>query len=100
MITIFCSKRTLNELREGAGLNQTQLAEILGISSKTLWSYEQDSSNLPDELIKKYMFLFEIPYDDIFFGNKYEKFVLVQERVKARAEKLKMVSENQGRPTV
>lgn len=93
---MYYSKKTLNELREGAGLNQAQLAEILGISSKTLWSYEQDSSNLPDELIKKYMFLFEIPYDNIFFGNKYEKFVLVQERVKERAIKLKMVTENQG----
>ncbi|MEH6943560.1 helix-turn-helix transcriptional regulator [Bacillus sp. JJ722] len=93
---MYHSKRTLNELREGAGFNQTELAELLGISSKTLWSYEQDSSNLPDELIKKYMFLFEIPFDNIFFGNKYEKFVLVQDRVKVRAEKLQRVLEKKG----
>lgn len=82
-------KRTLNELRESAGFNQTELADILEVSPKTLWLYEQDSTNMPDELIKKYMYLFDIPYEDIFFGPKYEKFVQVKERVKERASVLK-----------
>ena len=59
-------KRTLNELRESAGFNQAELADILEVSPKTLWLYEQDSTNIPDELIKKYMYLFDVPYEDIF----------------------------------
>ncbi|MDZ4627098.1 helix-turn-helix transcriptional regulator [Bacillus cereus] len=84
-------KRTLNELRESAGFNQTELADILEVSPKTLWLYEQDSTNMPDELIKKYMYLFDIPYEDIFFGPKYEKFVQVKKRVKERANVLKNI---------
>lgn len=82
---------TLNELRVSAGLNQTELADILEISPKTLWLYEQDSTNIPDELIKKYMYLFDVPYESIFFGNKYEKFVLVKNKVIERAGKLKQI---------
>lgn len=84
-------KRTLNELRESVGLNQTELAWILEISPKTLWLYEQDSSNIPDELIKKYMYLFDVPYENIFFGNKYEKFVQVKNKVIERANNLKEI---------
>ncbi|CCW04842.1 MULTISPECIES: helix-turn-helix transcriptional regulator [Bacillus] len=84
-------KRALNELRESAGFNQTELADILEVSPKTLWLYEQDSTNMPDELIKKYMYLFDIPYEDIFFGPKYEKFVQVKERVRERASVLKKI---------
>ncbi|MBY7111410.1 helix-turn-helix transcriptional regulator [Bacillus sp. 17RED48] len=84
-------KRTLNELRESAGFNQAELADILEVSPKTLWLYEQDSTNMPDELIKKYMYLFDIPYEDIFFGSKYEKFVQVKKRVKERASVLKNI---------
>lgn len=84
-------KRTLNELRESAGFNQNELADILEISPKTLWLYEQDSSNIPDELIKKYMYLFDVPYEDIFFGSKYEKFVQVKRMVVERAKNLKKI---------
>ncbi|WP_203362410.1 helix-turn-helix transcriptional regulator [Bacillus sp. REN10] len=85
------TKRTLNELRESAGLNQAELADILEISPKTLWLYEKDSSNIPDELIKKYMYLFDVPYEEIFFGIKYEKFVQVKARVIERANNLKKI---------
>ncbi|MGG5739727.1 helix-turn-helix transcriptional regulator [Bacillus cereus group sp. IBL03679] len=84
-------KRTLNELRESAGFNQAELADILEVSPKTLWLYEQDSTNMPDELIKKYMYLFDVPYEDIFFGSKYEKIVLVKNRVMERANNLKRI---------
>ncbi|OOR12021.1 transcriptional regulator [Bacillus cereus] len=84
-------KRTLNELRESAGFNQAELADILEVSPKTLWLYEQDSTNIPDELIKKYMYLFDVPYEDIFFGSKYEKFVHMKRRVQDRANNLKNI---------
>ncbi|PGC94625.1 helix-turn-helix transcriptional regulator [Bacillus toyonensis] len=84
-------KRTLNELRESAGFNQAELADILEVSPKTLWLYEQDSTNIPEELIKKYMYLFDVPYEDIFFGSKYEKFVQMKKRVQERANNLKNI---------
>ncbi|CUB59634.1 Helix-turn-helix domain protein [Bacillus subtilis] len=84
-------KKTLNELRESGGFNQDELASILEVSPKTLWLYEQDSTNMPDELIKKYMYLFDIPYEDIFFGSKYEKFVQVKSKVIERANNLKQI---------
>ncbi|WP_255290557.1 helix-turn-helix domain-containing protein [Bacillus cereus] len=68
-------KRTLNELRESAGFNQAELANILEVSPKTLWLYEQDSTNIPDELIKKYMyflmFLMRIYFSDLSTKNSY-----------------------------
>ncbi|WP_144505941.1 helix-turn-helix transcriptional regulator [Bacillus mycoides] len=84
-------KKTLNELRESGGFNQNELAGILEVSPKTLWLYEQDSTNMPDELIKKYMYLFDIPYEDIFFGSKYEKFVRIKSKVIERANNLKQI---------
>ncbi|MBS4171907.1 helix-turn-helix transcriptional regulator [Bacillus sp. FJAT-49736] len=80
---------TISELRERTGYSQAKFAkDILHVSPKTLWLYEQDSSNLPDDLIKKYMYLFNIAYEDIFFGPKYEKIVLVRDEIQKRIEML------------
>lgn len=84
-------KKTLHELRTSAGLNQSELADILEVSPKTLWYYEQNSSNIPDELIQKYMYVFDVPYEDIFFGDKYEKLVQIKNKVLARANNLKKI---------
>lgn len=83
---------TINELRERTGYSQEKFAkDILHVSPKTLWLYEQDSSNLPDDLIKKYMYLFNLAYEDIFFGPKYEKIVLVRDEIAKRIEELKKI---------
>lgn len=82
---------TLGELRDSAGYTQTEFAHIMHVSPKTLWLYEQDSTNLPDDLTKKYMYIFNIPYENIFFGPKYEKFVLVRETIDKRIGMLKNV---------
>jgi len=68
-------QRMLHELREGVGLTQKQFAKILGISDKTLWMYERDSSNIPNRLLSKVLHLFNIGYDDIFLGKKYDLIV-------------------------
>ncbi|MCJ8008089.1 helix-turn-helix transcriptional regulator [Lederbergia wuyishanensis] len=83
---------TIGELRESTGYNQAKFAkEILHVSPKTLWLYEQDSSSLPDDLIKKYMYLFNVTYEEIFFGPKYEKIVHVQRKIAERIEMLKNI---------
>lgn len=80
----------ISELREHTGYSQAKFAkEIIHVSPKTLWLYEQDSTNLPDDLIKKYMYLFNVAYEDIFFGPKYEKIVLVRNEINKRMEMLK-----------
>lgn len=68
----------LSELREGIGLTQKEFAKIVGISDKTLWSYEQDSSNIPNRLLSTILYLFDLNYDQIFLGRKYD--LIVQRR--------------------
>ena len=82
---------TIGELRETTGYNQTVFAKIMHISPKTLWLYEQDSTNLPDDLIKKYMYLFNVSFEEIFFGPKFDKFVLVRNEIEKRIEMLKNI---------
>ncbi|RTE05513.1 helix-turn-helix domain-containing protein [Paenibacillus whitsoniae] len=81
--------RSISELRESYCLSQKELAEILGISSKTLWNYEQDSSNIPNAVLSKIMIVFEVKYDQIFLGKKYEKNVLKRQIIFDRAAQLK-----------
>lgn len=84
--------KSISELRESFCLSQKELAELLGIGSKTLWSYEKDSSNIPNAILAKIMVLFDVKYDQIFLGKKYEKNVLKRKIVFERAEKLKSQS--------
>lgn len=80
---------TISELRETTGYNQSEFAkEIMHVSPKTLWLYEQDSTNLPEDLIKKYMYLFNVTFEEIFFGPKYEKIELVRKELRKRIEML------------
>lgn len=58
------------------------MADELGISAKTLSKYENDSSNLPTPILKKYMDFFHVEFDDIFLGNKYEIYVQRKKNLK------------------
>lgn len=79
-------QRALHELREGVGLTQSQFAKILGISDKTLWIYERDSSNIPNRILSKVLYLFNISYDEIFLGPKYDLIVLRKNNLLNRLE--------------
>ncbi|QQZ58851.1 helix-turn-helix transcriptional regulator [Paenibacillus sonchi] len=81
--------KSISELRESFCLSQKELAGILNISAKTLWNYEQDSSNLPNKILEKLMILFDIKYDHIFLGKKYEKNVQKRKEIFERAELVK-----------
>lgn len=69
---------TIEELRLSLGYTQEKMANILGISTKTLSKYENDSTNLPTILLKKYIDIFGVSFDNIFLGKKYE--IIVQRR--------------------
>ncbi|MGB3161588.1 MAG: helix-turn-helix transcriptional regulator [Carnobacterium sp.] len=68
-------KKTLKQMREQYGISQSKLAEALNVSASTIYNYEKDSSKIPDSLLKKYMYAFDIKYDYIFLGIEYDIFV-------------------------
>lgn len=72
--------KTLEDLRKGSGLTQIELANLFGVSSRTIQNYETDSSNIRDNILSKYMKAFNVNYDDIFLGTEYEIFEFKQER--------------------
>ena len=66
---------TLEAMRINKGLTQAELAEKFEVSSQTIARLEKDSSDIGYQLLKKYMFFFNVKFDDIFLGKKYENFV-------------------------
>lgn len=66
---------TLEALRVNSNLTQVQLAEEFGVSSQTIARLEKDSSDIGYRLLKRYMDKFNVSFDQIFLGNKYENFV-------------------------
>ena len=66
---------TLEAMRINKGLTQLELAEKFEVSSQTIARLEKDSSDIGYQLLKKYMDYFNVKFDDIFLGKKYENFV-------------------------
>ena len=66
---------TLEAMRINKGLTQTELAQEFEVSSQTIARMEKDSSDIGYQLLKKYMLYFNVKFDDIFVGKKYENFV-------------------------
>lgn len=64
---------SLLDLRNSCGLTQKELGDVIGVSDRTVFAYEKDSSNIPNDLLRKYMILFGVKYDEIFLGKEYEK---------------------------
>lgn len=65
---------SLKELRTKNGITQEELAEAFGITTRTIQNLEKDSSNIRDSILSKYMRAFNVNYDEIFLGTKYEIF--------------------------
>lgn len=63
-------KFTLASARVNAGLSQKKAAEELGISNKTLCSWENYVSYPGADMIPKICELYGIPYDQINFAHK------------------------------
>ena len=66
---------TLEAMRINKGLTQTELAQEFEVSSQTIARMEKDSADIGYQLLKKYMLYFNVKFDDIFLGKKYENFV-------------------------
>ena len=74
---------TLKELRVSYGLTQEELANLFKVSPRTIQNMEKDSTNIKDSLLSKYIKAFNVKYDEIFIGNKYEKFEQTQKKKKS-----------------
>lgn len=81
--------KTLKDLRQGHGLTQEELADMFGVTSRTIQNMEKDSSNIKDNLLKKYLIAFGVSYDEIFLGKEYEKNVFDKKRKQQIVLKLK-----------
>ncbi|MBG3873563.1 helix-turn-helix transcriptional regulator [Staphylococcus sp. mip270_02] len=74
---------TLKELRVSYNLTQEELADLFKVSPRTIQNMEKDSTNIKDSLLSKYMKAFNVKYDEIFLGDEYEIFVLMQKKKKS-----------------
>ena len=63
---------TLEAMRINKGLTQAELAEKFEVSSQTIARLEKDSSDIGYQLLKKYIFFFNVKFDDIFFNVKFD----------------------------
>lgn len=70
---------TLKQLRLSRGISAKELSDVFGVDTQTIYNNEKDSSNIKDSLLSKYLHAFNVGYDDIFLGNKYEIFVFEKE---------------------
>lgn len=82
--------KSLEQLRKGVGLSQLELATLFKVSDRTIYNYERDSTNIPNSLLDKYMIAFDIEYDDIFLGKKYDFIVQQQGLVYKRLRDKKL----------
>lgn len=63
-------KFSLAAARVNAGLSQKEAAEKLGISNKTLWSWENYQTYPSADMVPKICELYGIPYDQINFAQQ------------------------------
>ena len=70
----------LKELRLLHHLTQAELADLLGVSEKSVRNLEEDSSTINNSILKKYSEVFDVDIDEIFLGSKCEIFVFIQDK--------------------
>jgi len=60
----------LKRLRESKGLNQVEIADILGISPQRYNMYERGKRSMPVEIAKDVADYFGVTLEEIFFDNE------------------------------
>jgi len=74
-------KDTLRSLRVKFGYTQGEAAELIGVSVPTLRGWEQDSSNISYQHIKKIEQVYNRSQNYIFFGDEVSFSELVRKKV-------------------
>lgn len=65
-------KITLEAARRNIGYSQNEAAKLLGVHPQTISAWEKDSTNMSVTEASKLSFIYKLPVDMIFFGNKNE----------------------------
>lgn len=60
-------KVTLKALRTNFGLSQIKEAKLLGVSTNTIYGWENGASEPNNKLVKRILNLFNVDYDDLLF---------------------------------
>lgn len=63
---------SLKAARINSGLTQTEAAKLVGIHPQTLSKYENDSSEIRNNLVKELAKIYSIPVDYIFLGKNHD----------------------------
>lgn len=61
---------TIKAARVNKNLTQAEAAELLGISTDSLWNYENHRSYPDIRIVKKMVDVYGIPYDKLIFLPK------------------------------
>ena len=85
----------LRLVRKQQGLSQVEIAEKLGITTRTYQNYEQGITKLPAEELYKMVLLFGISADE-FFGIEH-KDIPIQQAVNDLRQELKLQHEETRR---
>lgn len=63
-------KITLKAARVNAGYTQSGAAELLGVSTRTIWQWENGLSQPKPQMIDKICEAYSITYDELIFFSK------------------------------
>lgn len=61
---------TLRAARVNCGYTTKDVARITGRHHETIGSYEKDSTNIPRDLMVLLLDLYQVSYENIFFGKE------------------------------
>lgn len=61
---------TWRAARVNRGLTQGEVAELSGKNIDTITKYEKDSTSIPNDLMKLWIKLYNVPEDLIFLGRE------------------------------
>lgn len=95
--TVLTEERmTLAALRVRAGYSQVEAANLLGVSKVTLIKWEADSRTININQIEHIKKLYQVKYDNIYFGVAAELSAMIKSAFKEQVEKTSKSIEVKG----
>ncbi len=66
--------RTIKQLRRSMGISQTQLAEVVGVSLRTIQNYEKKDANISTKNLSKIATYFDISITELYLQEENETY--------------------------
>lgn len=76
--------KIIAELRKEKGYTQLQLAELMYVTDKTISRWENNSSYLDIETMKKLCVIFDVTMDELYAGKRLNRNIFIKHRRKKR----------------